>query len=104
MRSTVAQSVGVDISKDALDVAVHPAGESFRISNNPEGHRAFIKRVKGLRAWRSGGLCFLAFAQPVDTAKVRRDAGQHITESPRDLKPRVAVKKQLFTIGLSCAQ
>ena len=40
MRSTVAQSVGVDISKDALDVAIHPSGESFRITNNHEGHRA----------------------------------------------------------------
>src|SRR5580698_6797922 len=47
MRSTAAQSVGVDISKDALDVAIHPGGESFRITNNPEGHRALIKRLKG---------------------------------------------------------
>ena len=46
MRSTVAQSVGVDISKDALDVAIHPSGESFRVTNNPEGHRALIKRLK----------------------------------------------------------
>ena len=27
MRTMVAQSVGVDISKDALDVAIHPGGE-----------------------------------------------------------------------------
>ena len=47
MRSTVAQSVGVDISKDTLDVAIYPGGESFRITNNPEGHRALIKRLKG---------------------------------------------------------
>ena len=47
MRSTVAQSVGVDISKDTLDVAIHPGGESFRVTNNPEGHRALIKRLKG---------------------------------------------------------
>ena len=47
MRSTAAQSVGVDISKDALDVAVHPAGESFRIPNDPQGHRALIKKLKG---------------------------------------------------------
>jgi transposase len=47
MRSTITQSVGVDISKDALDVAVHPAGESFRISNDPQGHRALIKKLKG---------------------------------------------------------
>jgi hypothetical protein len=45
MRSTVAQSVGVDISKDTLDVAIHPGGASFRITNNPEGHRALIKRL-----------------------------------------------------------
>src|SRR5271169_6736473 len=25
----------------------HPAGESFRITNNPEGHSALIKRLKG---------------------------------------------------------
>src|SRR6516225_4117939 len=47
MRSMAAQSVGVDISKDTLDVAIHPGGESFRIANNPEGHRALIKRLKG---------------------------------------------------------
>ena len=47
MRTMVAQSVGVDISKDTLDVAIHPGGESFRITNNPEGHRALIKRLKG---------------------------------------------------------
>jgi len=32
----------------------------------------------------------LAFAQPVDAAKVCRDARQHVTESARDLEPRVA--------------
>jgi transposase len=47
MRSTIAHSVGVDISKDALDVAVHPAGGSFRIPNDPQGHRALIKKLKG---------------------------------------------------------
>ena len=47
MRSTVAQSVGVDISKDTLDVAIHPGGESFRVTNNREGHRALIKRLRG---------------------------------------------------------
>ena len=46
MRSTVAQSVGVDISKDALDVAIHPGGESFRITNNPEGAPS-SKSLKG---------------------------------------------------------
>jgi hypothetical protein len=38
---------------------------------------------------------FLAFAQPIDVAKVRRDARQHVAESTRDLEPRVAVNEQL---------
>ena len=52
MRPTVAQSVGVDISKDALDVAIHPEGESFLTPNTPEGHRALIKRLKGFEIAR----------------------------------------------------
>jgi hypothetical protein len=42
---------------------------------------------------------FLAFAQPVDATKVRRDARHHVTESTRDLEPRVAVNEQLSAIG-----
>jgi hypothetical protein len=42
---------------------------------------------------------FLAFAQAVGAAKVRRDARQHVTESTRDLEPRVAVNEQLSAIG-----
>ena len=42
---------------------------------------------------------FLAFAQPVRAAKVRRDARQHIPESTRDLEPRVAIDEQLSAIG-----
>jgi transposase len=52
MRSTVAQSVGVDVSKDALDVAIHPEGESFLSPNTPEGHHALIKRLKGFEVAR----------------------------------------------------
>ncbi len=52
MGSIVAHNVGVDISKDRLDVAIHPGGEGFRIANTPEGHRALIKRLKGLEIAR----------------------------------------------------
>ena len=41
---------------------------------------------------------FLAFAQPVDAAKVRGAARQHV-ESTRNLEPRVAVNEQLSAIG-----
>jgi hypothetical protein len=41
----------------------------------------------------AAGDLLLAFAQPVRPAKVRRDARQHITESARDLEPRVAINE-----------
>jgi transposase len=52
MAPIVARNVGVDISKDTLDVAIHPEGESFRVANTPEGHRAFIRRLKGFEIAR----------------------------------------------------
>jgi transposase len=52
MGSTVARNVGVDISKDTLDVAIHPEGKGFRIANTPEGHRALIKRLEGFEIAR----------------------------------------------------
>jgi hypothetical protein len=39
MMSTVAQSVGVDISKDALDVAIHPGGEKSMLEVRPGPRR-----------------------------------------------------------------
>ena len=48
MSPTLAQSVGVDIAKDTLEVAILPAGESFRLANDSEGHRALVRRLARL--------------------------------------------------------
>src|SRR5487761_383538 len=42
MLESLAQSVGVDISKDTLDVYLHPAGAARRFANTPKGCRALI--------------------------------------------------------------
>jgi transposase len=38
--------VGIDVSKEALDVAVRPAGSVFRVANDEAGHRDVIERLK----------------------------------------------------------
>jgi transposase len=43
MELTIAQNVGVDISKDFLDIAIHPAGQTARFANDAKGLRALIK-------------------------------------------------------------
>jgi transposase len=42
MAGTIAQSVGVDIAKDTLDVHLHPAGSSRRFGNDAQGCTALI--------------------------------------------------------------
>lgn len=42
--------VGIDVSKDRLDVHVHPSGESFAVSRNAEGLEALIARIGPLKA------------------------------------------------------
>jgi transposase len=42
MSDSIAQSVGVDISKDTLDVHLHPAGQARRFANTAAGWRALI--------------------------------------------------------------
>lgn len=42
--------VGIDVSKDRLDVHVHPAGEAFAVARNAEGLDALIARLLPLKA------------------------------------------------------
>jgi transposase len=52
MKCSIAQNVGVDISKDSLDVALHPGGVIARFANDPEGHRALMKWLGGYESLR----------------------------------------------------
>lgn len=42
--------IGIDVSKDRLDVHVHPAGEAFAVARNAEGLDALIARLLPLKA------------------------------------------------------
>jgi len=40
--------VGIDVSRDTLDVHVRPTGEQWQVSNSPRGHVALARRLGGL--------------------------------------------------------
>jgi transposase len=44
--------VGIDVSKDRLDVHVRPLGIGFAVSNEAAGHAALIARLRALRTKR----------------------------------------------------
>ncbi|MGI8568266.1 MAG: IS110 family transposase [Methylocella sp.] len=48
---TIAQTIGVDISKDTLDVHLHPAGAARQFSNNAKGFAALIAGLE--ESWAS---------------------------------------------------
>src|SRR3984885_15874303 len=52
MKPTLAQNVGVNISKDFPDVSTSPAGEAIRFANDAKGHRALIKRLAAFEVIR----------------------------------------------------
>jgi transposase len=45
-------NVGIDVSKEQLDVAVRPSGERFTVSNDEEGHTQLRKRLAKLKPER----------------------------------------------------
>jgi transposase len=52
MASTIAQSVGVDIAKDTLDVHLHPAGSHRQFGNDNNGRAALIAWLGDFRVTR----------------------------------------------------
>ena len=52
MPEIIAQAVGVDISKDSLDVHLHPTGQGRQFSNDAKGHAALIAWLGSLGVGR----------------------------------------------------
>jgi transposase len=42
----ITPTVGIDVSKERLDIAVHPSGEQFSVSNDEAGWRALHRRLR----------------------------------------------------------
>jgi transposase len=62
--------VGIDVSKDQLDVHIHPAGEAFSVSRNQAGLEELIERLKAhalkaVAVEASGGFEAIAIASLV---------------------------------------
>jgi transposase len=43
MRESLAQVAGIDVSKDYLDVHLHPSGATQRVTNDKAGHKALLR-------------------------------------------------------------
>ena len=40
-------NVGVDVSKEKLDISVRPLRERFTVTNDPGGHEELVRRLAG---------------------------------------------------------
>jgi transposase len=46
----IVATVGIDVSKDRLDIAVHPTDEQFSVTNDREGWHELVRRLRPLQA------------------------------------------------------
>lgn len=46
----IVTTVGIDVSKDRLDVAVHPTDQQFSVANDQIGWRELVRRLRPLQA------------------------------------------------------
>ena len=49
MDQSLSPFVGIDVSKDRLDVAVLPSGESWPTANQDEDIQSLVKRIRALK-------------------------------------------------------
>ena len=70
MTASMPQTLGVDISKESLDVHLYPDGRSHRFANDRKGWRPYRKSTSAFTSKRSG---FWALRN-VRTPHMRRNA------------------------------
>jgi len=68
-----APSVGIDVSKERLDVAVQPSGEYFSVSNDAAGWRELVRRLTPLGARAIGIEASGGYERDVTCALVAKD-------------------------------
>lgn len=52
MSESIAQVVGIDISKDHLDIHLHPGGTEQRVANDKTGHKKLLAWLEGVAVER----------------------------------------------------
>jgi len=66
--------IGIDVSKERLDVAVWPQGEAFAVGNDDDGIRELTSRLKAIGAPMQSRSKRLAVSRPwQQQACLRRD-------------------------------
>ncbi len=112
MENLIAQNIGVDISKDRLDVAARPDGKTAQFPNDPDGHRALIKWLAGFTVVRvtfeATGVYHRLFERTLDAAglpmvKVNpRQARQFAGATGKLAKTDAIDAKMLAHMGQAC--
>jgi transposase len=80
MSESLAQVAGIDISKDHLDVHLHPSGATRQVTNDKAGHKALLRWFSRLRVERivfeATGPYHRLFEPALTRAKPRSDCAK----------------------------
>lgn len=97
--------VGIDVSKETLDIAIRPTDEQFTIANEPRALRALVRRLRSLAVARiiveaSGGYELLLVthlaAAGLPVVRVNPRQARHFAEATNRLAKTDAVDARLL--------
>ena len=105
MSDTQAFFVGIDVAKDALDIAIRPSNQQFSIANEPQEFPALIKRLQSLPLARliveaTGGYELLLVthlaAAGLPVVRVNPRQARHFAQATNQLAKTDAVDARLL--------
>ena len=109
-------AVGLDVSKNWLDVALWPINTSFRVANNKKGHKALIRRLAGFDVSCVVNLCLGKerttgirrqsgfHCRRNDTTVVFQNPGEYLVEHKRHFFNAIAQRECLTAVDVSATR
>jgi transposase len=97
------QFVGIDVSKERLDVHLHPAGEAFSVANSPAGLKDLKRRLRKLKLAAIGLEASGGYEKPAADDLAAAGLRVHVLEPSQVRALARALKRRAKTDAIDAA-
>lgn len=97
------QCVGIDVSKERLDVHVHPSGEAFSVDNSPSGLKILRRRLRQMTVAAIGFEASGGYEKPAADELATAGFRVHVLEPSQVRALARALKKRAKTDTIDAA-
>lgn len=97
------QCVGIDVSKERLDVHIHPAGEAFSVANSPSGLKSLRRRLRQMKVQAIGLEASGSYEKPAADDLAAAGFCVHVLDASQVRHLAHALKKKAKTDRIDAA-